>query len=77
MLIYDIIHDVSNRRKHFIGGLITGFLFTILFTLGIATGMEFKDAYKGGKWDWYDWIATVLGGILGNCLSTILIIINI
>ena len=43
MLITDIIKDVSNRRKHFLGGIATGFLFTILFTIGIATGMEFKD----------------------------------
>ena len=77
MLIYDIIYDVSNRRKHFIGGLITGFLFTILFTLGIATGMEFKDKNNLNNWDWSDWFATVIGGILGNCLSAILIIISI
>lgn len=73
MIIKDIIKDISNRRKHFIGGLVTGLLLTILFTLGIATGMEFKDAYKGGKWDWYDWIATVLGGVVGNTLSALII----
>lgn len=75
MLVKDIINDFSNRKKHFIGGLVTGFLFTILFTLGIATGMEFKDAYKGGKWDWYDWMATVLGGALGNTISAFIFLV--
>jgi hypothetical protein len=28
-------------------------------------GMEFKDRAYGGKWDWLDLLATILGGIVG------------
>jgi hypothetical protein len=37
--------------------------------------MEFKDAYKGGKWDWYDWIATVLGGVVGNAIMAMVFLL--
>ena len=72
MLITDIVKDVSNRGKHFLLAIPCGFLFTILFVLGIATGMEFKDKQYGNVWDWKDWIATVLGGVVGNGLSILL-----
>jgi hypothetical protein len=72
MLITDIVKDVSDRRKHFLLAIPCGFLFTILFVLGIATGMEFKDKKYGNIWDWKDWIATVLGGIVGNGLLILL-----
>ena len=64
----DIITDNSNRGKHFAGGIICGFCLTILFALGVAFGMEFKDRHKGGKWDWKDFLATVFGGVIGNLL---------
>lgn len=79
----------SNRYKHFTLGIPTGFL-TIPFTLGIATGMEFKDVHhcngdkpikewKWDSWDWIDWSCTVVGGIIGNAMliGIILIIISI
>ena len=72
-LIEDIIYDNSNRQKYFLGGLVSGFLLTILFTLGVASGMEFKDWYPNGKWDWGDWSCTVLGGIIGNLLQLLFI----
>jgi len=79
----------SNRYKHFLLGIPTGLL-TILFTLGIATGMEFKDVHwsNGDKpikqldwknWDWIDWICTIAGGVIGNTIliGIIFIIISI
>lgn len=72
-LIMDIVSDTSNRRKHFVGGLVCGLLFTVLFAAGVATGMEFKDSYKGGKWDWMDWCVTVLGGVIGNLFLAFLV----
>lgn len=36
----------SNRIKHFYCGIPTGLL-TIIFTLGIALGMEIKDKLRG------------------------------
>ena len=61
----------SNRTKHLLYAIPIGFLFTILCVLGVASGMEFKDREYNGKWDWLDWIATILGGILGQTLLII------
>lgn len=63
----------SNRNKHFVYAIPCAFFLTILFVLDIASGMEFKDKIYGGKWDWLDWIATVLGGLLGQFLQILLI----
>ena len=65
----------SNRLKHFLYAIPCGFFFTILFVAGLAAGMEFKDKQYGNKWDWLDIAATLLGGVLGNGLSAILILL--
>ena len=49
----------SNRPKHFI----------------YAIGMEFKDKQYGGKWDWLDLIATIMGGFIGQLLQLLVIYI--
>ena len=59
----------SNRTKHLLYAIPIGFLFTILCVLGVASGMEFKDKAYGGKWDWLDWLATIIGGIIGQALT--------
>lgn len=59
----------SNRMKHLKYALLPGALFTILFVAGLATGMEFKDKQHGGKWDWLDWIATMIGGTIGQAIQ--------
>ena len=61
----------SNRWKHFIFAVPLGFVFTILCVLGCASGMEFKDYSWGGKWDWLDWTATMLGGLLGQAFQLV------
>lgn len=63
----------SNRLKHFIFAIPIGFVFTILCVLGVASGMEFKDKSWGGKWDWLDWLATMIGGVIGQALQCLLI----
>lgn len=63
----------SNRWKHFLGGIAVGLVLTILGAIGIASGMEFKDKQSGGKWDWWDWSFTVLGGIIGNIIQLMII----
>lgn len=74
----------SNRKKHFILAIPFGFLFTILCVIGLATGMEFKDCHfnNGNKplkdWDWssfnwLDFLATILGGVVGQLLQLILL----
>ena len=59
----------SNRMKHFLYAIPCGLLLTILFVLGLASGMEFKDKQWGGKWDWLDVLATVLGGLIGQAIQ--------
>lgn len=63
----------SNRWKHFLCAIPVGFLFTVLAALGAAGGMEFKDSQRGGRWDWLDFLWTVLGGAVGNALQALFI----
>ena len=67
----------SNRQKHLLYAIPVGFLFTILCVIGIASGMELKDEQYRGKWDWLDWIATIIGGIIGQVLQIGLILLFI
>lgn len=64
----------SNRIKHLVYAIPCGFFATILFVAGLAFGMEFKDKQYGNKWDWLDWIATILGGIVGQLIQIIILI---
>ena len=63
----------SNRPKHFIYAIPSAFLLTILFAAGLAVGMELKDKQYGGKWDWLDLIATLLGGLVGQILQAVVV----
>lgn len=76
----------SNRWKHFVLAIPFGFLFTILCVIGLAIGMEFKDCHYANdnipllKWnwsnfDWLDFLATILGGVVGQLLQILLIIL--
>jgi len=67
----------SNRDKHFLYAIPIGFIFTILCVLGVASGMEYKDKLKGGIWDWKDWLATILGGLVGQLFQILLILLII
>lgn len=75
----------SNRWKHFVCAIPEGLLFTVIFAVGCATGMEIKDChydknnanlpiYKWNfrNWDWLDWTSTLLGGLVGQVLAIIL-----
>ena len=65
----------SNRDKHLLYAIPIGLVFTILCVLGVASGLEFKDKQWGGKWDWLDWLATMIGGLIGQ-LAQLLIILS-
>ena len=65
----------SNRMKHLLYAIPIGFICTILAVLGCAFGMEFKDKQYGGKFDWLDIAATMIGGAIGQVLQIILILL--
>lgn len=67
----------SNRTKHLLYAIPIGFICTILAVLGCAFGMEFKDKQYGGKFDWLDIAATMIGGAIGQVLQIILILLLI
>lgn len=66
----------SNRIRHFRYAVPCAFVLTILFVAGLAAGMEFKDKTHGGKWDWLDFIATMLGGLVGQTLQIALFLMS-
>lgn len=59
----------NNRMKHLKYAIPVALIFTILCVLGLATGLEFKDKQYGNKFDWLDWAATMLGGLIGQTLQ--------
>lgn len=65
----------SNRLKHLLYAIPAAFIGTILFSTGLAFGMEFKDKKYGGKFDWLDIAATMIGGLIGQVLQLIVILL--
>ena len=63
----------SNRPEHLFYGIISGLIGTIIFVIGLAIGMEFKDYQYGNKFDWLDLIATILGGAIGQFIQLLLL----
>lgn len=43
---------------------------------GLAAGMEFKDKSYGEKWDWLDFLATILGGLVGQIIQGIALLLK-
>ena len=58
----------SNRWKHFLYAIPAGAI-NFWLAIGLALGMEFKDAQHGGKFDWVDATCPVVGGFVGAALS--------
>lgn len=63
----------SNRLKHLYIGIISAIIGSILLTTGLAFGKEYADKSWGGKFDWLDILATLLGGIIGQLTRSILL----
>lgn len=63
----------SNRIQHLKYAIPVAMVFTILCVLGLATGLEYKDRLYGNKFDWLDWVATIIGGIIGQLIQLLLI----
>lgn len=65
--------EESNRPQHLYGGFVAGVLLSVLFAAGLAIGMEFKDKLNGGKFDWLDIAATMIGGVAGQVVQIVII----
>lgn len=63
----------KTRWQHFALAIPIALVFTILCVLGVATALEFKDKQWGGKWDWQDWLCTMIGGAVGETLQIFII----
>lgn len=65
----------SNRTKHLLYAIPIAIVFTILCVLGVATALEFKDKQYGNMFDWLDWLATMIGGIIGQIIQILIFIL--
>lgn len=65
----------SNRWKHFLFAIPIGLVLTILCVIGCAGGMEFKDKEYGNIWDWKDFGWTILGGLVGQIIQIIILLL--
>lgn len=63
----------SNRQKHLLYAIPAGIIGGILFVIGLALGMEYKDYVYGNKFDWLDILATVIGGVIGQIIQILII----
>lgn len=63
----------SNRLKHLVYAIPIGLVFSIICVVGVASGLEYKDYLYGNKWDWLDWSATLIGGLVGQVLQLLFI----
>ena len=63
----------NNRHKHLFYAIPIGFFFTLICVVGVASGLEYKDKLYGNRWDWLDWVATIIGGIIGQSLQLLVL----
>lgn len=70
-----IFTDIS-RFKHATVGFVLGLLFTIITVAVAAYAGEYKDRAHGGTFDRKDFLATIIGGALGQvCQAAIVLTI--
>ena len=67
-----------NRWKHLVGGILIGLGANSIYCaayagIGIASALEFKDKLWGGKWDWIDWLLTIIGVAIGYSIRFLVI----
>lgn len=65
----------SNRTKHLLYAIPIAIVFSILCVLGVATALEFKDKQYGNIFDWLDWLATMIGGVIGQIIQVLIFIL--
>lgn len=68
----------SNRWKHLVYAIIIGLLANSWYCaeytgIGVASALELKDLLYGNKWDWLDWLCTIIGVTIGYMIRFMLI----
>lgn len=68
----------SNRYKHLVGGFfvaaLAGSFYAALYAAAVAAScLELKDRLYGNRWDWTDWLCTLLGGLLAAIVFYVII----
>lgn len=58
----------QDKHKHFVIGALLGF-FSFLLAIAGAVYKELHDKRTGGKFDWLDLYATIIGGFCGRVVS--------
>lgn len=69
----------ADKYMHFIAGLIISAFFCIVLGMGVcvvpaiivAFAKELADGWRYGGWDWCDFTATVLGGVVIQMFAVI------
>lgn len=65
------------KRKNYLNenlkGIVTGFLGSILCTLGFAFGQGIEEHQWLGKFDWYGFLCMMIGGVFGSALQFVII----
>ena len=69
------LFEDKTRWQHFGYAIPLGLVLSILCVVGVAFALEFKDYQWGGKWDWKDLACTILGGLVGQGLQVLLLVL--
>ena len=72
----------SNRWKHLVLAICIGLWANSWYCaeyvgVGVASALEYKDLLYGNKWDWGDWTCTMLGGLTGQVIQLVVILLII
>ncbi len=63
------LFNESNRVKHVWLGVLAGLITTFVGATLVGLLVEFYDKRRGGKFDKYDLLATVVGGVVGTAVA--------
>ena len=68
----------SNRWQHLVCAIAIGFFSDSCYCaeytgIGVASALELKDLKYGNKWDWLDWLCTVVGATIGYAVRYIIL----
>ena len=71
--LFDYLLKMPDKIAHIIVCFVGSIPFGFSFGLGASLAAEFKDRAHGGRWDWMDFLAGMLGTILGGLIHFVII----